>query len=101
MDNGISHQDNKKDNMTTYDKIQVDIKEAMLNKDVVKRDCLRSIISEIKNRTVNAGKELSESICIDVLKKAVKQHNDSIESFKAGKREDLALKEMEELKHIS
>lgn len=86
--------------MTTYDKIQADIKDAMLDKNNVKRDCLRSIVSEIKNRTVNAGKELSEGICLDVLKKAVKQHNDSIESFKVGKREDLALKEMEELTYI-
>ena len=58
--------------MTTYDKIQADIKDAMLDKNNVKRDCLRSIVSEIKNRTVNAGKELSEGICLDVLKKAVK-----------------------------
>ena len=86
--------------MTTYEKIQDDIKDAMLDKNNVKRDCLRNVISEIKNRTVNAGKELSESICLDVLKKAVKQHNDSIESFKAGKREDLALKETKELSYI-
>lgn len=28
--------------MTTYDKIQADIKDAMLDKNNVKRDCLRS-----------------------------------------------------------
>lgn len=84
----------------TYDLIMNDIKNAMLDKNNVKRDCLRSVISEIKNRTINAGKSLSEDICIDVLKKAVKQRNDSIESFKRGKREDLALKELEELKYI-
>jgi len=49
---------------------------------------------------VNAGKELTDSICLNVIKKSVKQHNDSIESFKLGKREDLAMKEMEELKYI-
>lgn len=86
--------------MSIYDKILIDIKNAMFDKNDVKRDCLRSIISEIKNQTVNAGKELTEAICISVLKKAVKQHNDSIESFKIGKREDLAVREMEELKYI-
>ena len=84
----------------TYDKIVADIKEAMLDHNNVKRDCLRSIVSEIKNQSINTGKELTENICISVLKKAVKQHNDSIENFKFGNREDLALKEIEELKYI-
>lgn len=83
-----------------YDKLLADIKSAMISKDNVKRDCLRSIVSEIKNQSINAGKELTDAVCVNVLKKVVKQHNDSIESFKVGKREDLALKEMEELRHI-
>ena len=40
-----------------YEKIQADIKNAMLDKNTVKRDCLRSLISEIKNQTINAGKD--------------------------------------------
>lgn len=86
--------------MSTYDTILTDIKNAMFEKNNVKRDCLRSIVSEIKNQSINAGKELTEDICLNVLKKSVKQHNDSIENFKIGKREDLALKEMEELRYI-
>lgn len=84
----------------TYDQILNDIKDAMFEKNSVKRDCLRGIVSEIKNQTVNAGKPLTEEICLNVIKKSVKQHIDSIESFKLGKREDLALKEMEELSYI-
>jgi uncharacterized protein YqeY len=72
----------------------------MLSKDNVKRDCLRSIVSEIKNQTVNAGKEITEDIVLKCIQKSVKQHKDSIESFKAGGRDDLAEKELEELKHI-
>lgn len=83
-----------------YKKITDDIKEAMKAHDNTKRDCLRSVVSEIKNQTVNAGKELTESICLSVLKKAVKQRNDSIASFKAGGRDDLAEKEEAELKII-
>lgn len=83
-----------------YDKIQSDIKQAMFSKNNVKRDCLRSIMSEIKNQTVNAGKEITDDICLKVITKSVKQHNDSIENFKSGNREDLALKEFEELQYI-
>ena len=81
-----------------YQQILDDIKEAMKAHDNAKRDCLRSVVSEIKNQTVNAGKELTEDICMAVLKKAVKQHNDSISSFKAGRRNDLIAKEEAELK---
>jgi len=83
-----------------YDDIMAEIKNAMLDKNVVKRDCLRSIVSEIKNQTVNAGKEMTDEICIKVIQKSAKQHNDSIENFKSGNREDLALKEAEELRYI-
>lgn len=86
--------------MNIYETIMADIKSAMIDKNNTKRDCLRAIVSEIKNQTVNAGKELTDEICIKVIQKSAKQHNDSIDSFKLGKREDLALKEMEELKYI-
>lgn len=86
--------------MTTYEKLQREITNAMITKNTVKRDCLRSIVSEIKNQTVNAGKDLTEDIVLKCIAKSVKQHNDSIESFKAGGREDLALKEAEELCYL-
>jgi uncharacterized protein YqeY len=86
--------------MTTYEKIQSEIKNAMRDYNNVKRDCLRSLVSDIKNQTVNAGKEITEDIVLKCIQKSVKQHKDSIESFKAGGREDLALKEAEELSYI-
>jgi len=86
--------------MNVFDTITADIKQAMFDKNNVKRDCLRAIVSEIKNQTVNAGKELTDEVCMKVIQKSAKQHNDSIENFKAGKREDLAMKEMEELAYI-
>ena len=86
--------------MAVFEKLTSDIKDAMLSKNTVKRDCLRSIVSEIKNQTINAGKEITDEICLKVIQKSVKQHNDSIDNFKSGNREDLALKEAEELSYI-
>lgn len=83
-----------------YDKIQADIKEAMLSKNNVKRDCLRSLASEIKNQSVNAGKELTDVVVYKCLAKAVKMHYDSINQFAANGREDLAAKEREELSYL-
>lgn len=85
---------------TTYEKIQEDIKDAMWSKNNVKRDCLRSLVSDIKNQTVNAGKEITDEIVIKCVQKSVKQHNDSIEQFKTANRDDLALKEMEEKTYL-
>ena len=84
-----------------FEKLTNDIKGAMIEKNNVKRDCLRCIVSEIKNQTVNAGKEITDDVCIKVIQKSAKQHNDSIDNFKSGNREDLAQKEIEELKYIS
>lgn len=84
-----------------YDDIQSEIKAAMLAHDNIKRDCLRSIVSEVKNQTVNAGKPLTEDIVMKVLQKSVKTHNDSIQQFESAGRVDLADKEKLELEHIS
>lgn len=84
-----------------YDDIQSEIKVAMLAHDNVKRDCLRSIVSEIKNQTVNAGKPLTEDVVMKVLQKSVKTHNDSIQQFESAGRADLAEKEKLELEYIS
>ena len=83
-----------------YENIQADIKSAMLCKNTVKRDCLRSLVSEIKNQTINAGKEITEDIVLKCIQKSVKQHNDSIEQFKTANRDDLAIKEMEEKNYL-
>lgn len=84
-----------------YESILTDIKCAMLNKDTVKRDCLRNLVSEIKNQTVNAGKELTEDIVVKCVQKAVKQHDDSITQFKEANRTDLVEKETAELEVLN
>ena len=82
--------------MSKFEEIQTEVKEAMLNKNTIARDCLRSLVSDIKNQTVNAGKELTDEIVLKCVQKAVKQHDDSIEQFKAAGRTDLLEKELKE-----
>lgn len=84
--------------METYKRIQEQIKNAMLQKDAMTRDCLRSLVSEIKNASINAGKEMTEDVVIKCIQKAVKQHKDSIEQFTQANRQDLVEKESKELK---
>ena len=89
------------ENLTMFNKINEDIKTAMKEGNTIKRNCLRAVISEIKNQTVNAGKPITDDICMNVLKKSAKQHNDSIENFKLGNRLDLIEQEQIELNYIS
>ena len=87
--------------MSLYDKLNADIKQAMLDKNNVKRDCLRSVLSDIKNKTINAGKEITDEACLASFKSACKQHEDSIENFRKGNREDLVVKEQAELNYLN
>lgn len=85
-----------------FNDIQGKIKVAMFKNDNFTRDCLRMIVSEIKNQTVNANpqKEITDDICLKILQKSAKTHKDSIEQFKSAGRVELVEKEEEELKII-
>lgn len=80
-----------------YNQIKDDLKVAMLNKDVAARDGLRMILSEINNQNMLYGKEITEELCLSIITKSVKMHNDSITQFKNAGRMDLAEKEEAEV----
>lgn len=83
-----------------FDKINSEIKSAMISHDNLKRDCLRTVVSDIKNQTVNLGKTITDDVCIKVLQKSVKTHKDSIEQFNSAGRTELSEKETKELQVI-
>jgi uncharacterized protein YqeY len=82
-------------------RIQDDVKEAMRARDSARLGVLRLISAEIKQREVDERKELDDEQIIAVLGRMVKQHQDSIEQFRSGGRQDLADKEAFELEIIS
>lgn len=71
-------------------KLQEDQIVAMKAKDVEKLQTLRYILAQIKNIEIDKRVELSDEEVVDVLRKEVKKLQDSIDSFKAASREDLA-----------
>lgn len=81
--------------------IKVDelIKKALKERDEVRLSVLRSIKNELllEEKKENAI-PLDDTAEIHILKKLVKQREESISMFKLGKREDLASKEEAELK---
>ena len=64
--------------------------------DALRREALRSALSGFSYRRVEAGHDLSESEELDVVAKAVKQRNDSIEEFTKAGRTEMAEREQRE-----
>ena len=79
------------------DQLLADIKEAMKAREADKLTALRSLHAQIKDATVNAGKEESDELVATVVARAIKQRRDSVEQFRSGGREDLASKEEQEV----
>ena len=86
--------------MSLQDKVQSDIADAMRGKDPLKLGVLRMMKTAVKNKEIEKMKTLEETEVVAVLNTLVKQRKDSIEQFRKGGREDLALKEEAEIKVI-
>ncbi len=80
--------------------IMADIKTAMKAKDQVTLTTLRSLKAEMQKVTIEkygADGELDEAETIAVVRKAIKQRQDSIASYEEAARNDLAEKEKAEI----
>lgn len=75
--------------MTLREQINDDIKTAMKEKNVTKRDALRLLSSAMKQIEVDERKELSDDDVIKIIQKQVKQRNDSMAQYREAGREDL------------
>ena len=88
--------------MSYFDKVNEDIKHAMLNKEPKdKLEALRSIKAAfLVAKTEKAGVVLTEELELKILNKLVKQRQESADIYKTQNRPDLYDKEMAELKEI-
>jgi uncharacterized protein len=88
--------------MTLQERIDADLKDAMRAKDAGKLGVLRMLKSALKYASIeksDAG--LDDAAASQVIRKQVKQRQDSIESFEKGGRPELAAKEKEELEMLN
>jgi uncharacterized protein YqeY len=74
-----------------------DIRQAMKDGDAVKRSILRLLMSSIKNAEIAKRADLENADIFGIIAKEVRQHQESIESFRQGNRQDLVAKEEAEL----
>jgi uncharacterized protein YqeY len=90
--------------MNLSQRIDADLKEAMRARDAAKLGVLRMLKSALKYAAIEKSGtegELDEAEATQVLRKQVKQRQDSIESFEKGGRAELAEKEKCELEVLN
>ncbi len=83
--------------MTLRETIDADLKKAMLEKNELWRDTLRGVKSELLLKEVELGRGVTEQESIDAFRRQIKSRKDSIEQYRAGGREEAAVKEEQEI----
>ena len=84
--------------MSLEKKLMDDLKTAMKAKDQVALRSIRAAKAALMMmKTDGSGNEIDESVEIKLIQKLVKQRKDSLEIFEKQNREDLAVKEREEI----
>ena len=83
--------------MTLQQRLETDLKQAMREGKALARDTLRMLLSELKAKAIDSGKDLPEDEAQAVLLRAVKTRQESVSQFESAGRTDLAAKEREEI----
>ena len=79
--------------MSLKEQLKEDLKTAMREKEVVKRDSIRAINTMIKQIEVDERKDLNDEDVIKLIQKGIKQREESISQYKAASRDDLVEQE--------
>lgn len=83
--------------MSLKEQLKNDLKDAMRNKEIVRRDSIRAINTMIKQIEVDERKELSDEDVIKLIQKGIKQREEAAQQYKDAAREDLETKEKEQI----
>ena len=87
--------------MSLFEKIQIDMYEAMKLGDKNKSATLRTALAKLKDKKIDKQEDLSENDEIKVLQMLVKQRKESIELYEKGDRPDLAELETKEMEILN
>jgi uncharacterized protein YqeY len=89
--------------MSLSDKIIEDLKSAIKSKDEIRVSSLRLLKAALKNKQVEKGKghELNDEEIQSVISSFTRKGKEAAVEFRRGGREDLALKEEQEIKILS
>ena len=83
--------------MSLKEQLKEDLKTAMREKEIVKRDSIRAINTMIKQIEVDERKDLNDEDIIKLIQKGIKQREEAIAQYSAASRDDLVAKEQEQV----
>ena len=84
--------------MTTLERLEADVKEAMKAKNETVLSSLRMAKSAVKNKQIDLmGKDITEEDVQGVIRSMVKQYKDALQDFERAGRTDLADKQKTEI----
>ncbi|MDP2726013.1 MAG: GatB/YqeY domain-containing protein, partial [Dehalococcoidia bacterium] len=83
--------------MSLQERLLEDLRDAMRQKDELRRTTLRMIRAAVQNEEIALQKQLDDAGVLKILATQVRQHQESITEFQRGKRLDLVEKEEAEL----
>ena len=83
--------------MSLKQQLKDDLKTAMREKNIIKRDTIRAINTMIKQIEVDERKDLNDDDVIKLIQKGIKQREESISQYKEASRDDLVEKEQNEV----
>ena len=83
--------------MTLQEKIAGDLTVAIKARDALRTSCLRMLKAALKNRQVEIGRELTDEETQAVISSQVRKGKEAVAEFRNAGREELALKEEQEL----
>jgi len=81
-------------------RIEADVKAALKAGEKEKLSTLRMLLGEIKNERIRRGGEVDEAGFVSLVRKSIKQREESIAQYRKGNREELAAKEEAEIKML-
>ncbi len=84
--------------MNNLQQLEVDLGEALKERDKIRLTTLRLLKSALQNYKIEVGHDLSPQEIVQVLQREAKKRRDSIESYQKAGRDDLAAEEQTELK---
>ena len=77
------------------------MKQAMRSGDKARLGVIRMALAAIQQREVDERIELDDAAVLGVIEKMIKQRRESVEQYRAGGREDLAVKEAAEVELLT
>ncbi|MBK6302437.1 MAG: GatB/YqeY domain-containing protein [Arcobacter sp.] len=83
--------------MSLKEKLNEDLKQAMRDKEVVKRDSIRAINTMIKQVEVDERRVLDDAEVIKLVQRGIKQREEAISQYSAASRDDLVEKEQSQI----